>query len=102
MMAEVANIGEKGVIELSDQGDQDEPAEPRDQLGLAAMPAAQAGKQPRWIDDLAVKVPFKLGGQGRSGRKAIFGILLQALQADRFELSGDFRSELRGWQRVAL
>ena len=50
------------IVELGDQGDEQEPAESRDELGLAPVPAAEPGDERGRVDHLALAVTIKLVG----------------------------------------
>ena len=96
MVAKVRSRGNEVVIELSEQGDQAEPAQPRDELGLAAMPALEARDERSGVDHLALQVSLELKSQGFGRGIASVGILLEAFQADRLQFLGNLRSKLAG------
>ena len=95
MVAKVRSRGNEVVIELSEQGDQAEPTQPRDELGLAAMPV-EARDERSGVDHLALQVSLELKSQGFGRGIASVGILLEAFQADRLQFLGNLPSKLAG------
>ena len=84
------------IIELREQGDEEEPAQPRDQFGLAAVPALEPWNQGGGADHFALEVAIELIGQRLGGRIAVLRRFFQAFQADGLQLPGDLWSQLSG------
>src|SRR5208337_4860978 len=94
--------GEELMIELRKQGHDRESADARDDLGLAARPAAEFLEDTGRLDDVALKEALQVVGQFLGGGIAVLGHLFETFQADGLELTRKAGDELMRGNRVAL